>query len=204
MHRENTINPYQSCPDRSDNGKNHRSCGKSHSAQSSRKQIHNTAHEISQCCIRQHLHGACNDIGFFGIQLQNFRSEGIYDTAKHQRNRCRKKQAMPENLSHSLPLTRTVILTCKAHAGLRHRIDRSIHKSEQIICRCIAGHRGRAKRIYRRLQKHVGEIDDRALNSGRNSHPENLSEAPSVYPKLLPFQTVNGVRPDKAAKNQNA
>ena len=119
-------NPDDSGSYRSDYGENHWYTGMSHSTKCTREQIHNTTKEIRHNRDGHDLHGVGNDFWITGVDPQNLRTEEPEAASHDQRNRNRQHQAVSQHLVHSLIISHTVILAGKAHAGLRHCIDRNI------------------------------------------------------------------------------
>ena len=164
-------NPGSYC---SDYRQEHWNCWKSHAAQCSRKQIHQSAHKISHCRIQENLHAALYYCCIRCVNPQKLRPHQI-GSASHNNWDCyRQKDTVSKNFIHSFPLSNTVILTGKAHTGLCDGIYGCKQKSKNIVGSSISSHCHRTEWIYRGLQKDIRKINHRTLDSGRNSYLKNL------------------------------
>ena len=181
MNREDSEDPHNSKADRSDNRQDHRHTGASHSTQCSRKQIHLSAEEISNCGIGKDLHSALDNLRIFRIDFQKLRAKEICSTSHGKGHHKGQDQTIHQHPVHTFRFPNTVILAGKTHTCLGNRIHGHIQKSKNIIGCCISCHSNGTKGVYRRLKKYIGKIDHCTLNPGRQSHLEDLLQVLSLY-----------------------
>jgi len=172
--REKSEDPHNPGSYGTDNRKNHRYSGISHSPEGSREQIHNTTTEIWYCSKGKDFHATADYICITGVDLQKFRSKEIRSTAKGQCHTDRKDHTVQKYSVHSFQFLYSIVLTGETHTGLGDCIDRHIEKAKNIIGSSISCHCHRTKRVYRRLQKGIGQVDHCTLDTCRYSYLEDL------------------------------
>ena len=149
MCREQSIDPENPHADGSDNRQNHRHCGISHSSQSPREQIHQTAQKIGHSCVGQNLHTTGDHVRLFAVDVQKLWSKEISNASKPQCHNNRQDRTVNQHSIHSFQFFYTIVLAGKAHACLGDGIDRHIQESKNIVGCCISCHGNRAKGVNR-------------------------------------------------------
>ena len=135
--REKSKDPHNPGSYGTDNRKNHRYSGISHSPEGSREQIHNTTTEIWYCSKGKDFHATADYICITGVDLQKFRSKEIRSTAKGQCHTDRKDHTVQKYSVHSFQFLYSIVLTGETHTGLGDCIDRHIEKAKNIIAYMI-------------------------------------------------------------------
>ena len=174
MLREDQKDPDHPGSHGSQHGEYHGHGGMTHAPERSREEIHEAAEEIGQRRKGQNLHTASHDFLVIRINFQNLRAKAIERAADHQRHARRQDHAVDKHPIHPLPFSHAVILAREAHAGLGDGVHRRIEKAQQVVGRRVTRHSDGAEGVYRGLEQHIGKIDDRTLDSRRNSDLKDL------------------------------
>ena len=144
---ENPEDPHNSGSYRSDHRQDHRDTGMPHSAQSARKQIHNSTQEIRYRGIRKDFHSAVDHFRIFCINFQNLRSEEIGTASKHKGSCHGYDNTVDQHLIHTFIFPDTIVLAGKTHTRLCHGVDRDIQETENIVGSRISRHGSRTEGI---------------------------------------------------------
>lgn len=82
-------------------------------------------------------------------------------------------------------LLRAGVLPDKIDGGLVERIETDIDEALKVACRRVAGHENITEGVYRRLDQHVGNGEQGALDARRQSDAENFRQLGLVKAQLV-------------------
>ena len=99
-------------------------------------------------------------------------------------------------------LLRAEVLAGKAERGLIERIHRGIDKALNIARRGVARHGDRAERVDRRLDQHVRDIEDHALQARGQADLHHAQEFVLVKGEVLEVHAAHAVLLRQAQHNQ--
>ena len=97
-----------------------------------------------------------------------------------------------------------VILACKAEVCLIQSIHGSIDKAFNILRSCIARHNCRAEGVDRRLDKHIGNTENDALETCRKTDFQHSKHLIRAEFKIFEINSYNAFIFYKAYKNEHA
>ena len=147
-----------------------------HAPQGSRKKIHDSAEEVGDGCNRQDLKACFDNFGILCVDGEDRGAAEIGSATENTSYDHRKNQAIDQNFVHSFVFSHTVVLTGKTHTCLCYGIDGYVEESEDIVGCRVPCHSYRTEGIDRGLQQGIGEVNNRTLDTRRNTYLKDLHQ----------------------------
>ena len=183
---ENGVDPDDAQAAHAENGDHHGNEGRADAPKRAGGHVHHAECEIGQADEGQTGH-AIGD-GFRGVGDVNGEQRGAEDVdqrPKHQSHHRNAPQTDPQGLPHPAVLLRAGVLPDKIDGGLVERIETDIDEALKVACRRVAGHENITEGVYRRLDQHVGNGEQGALDARRQSDAENFRQLGLVKAQLV-------------------
>jgi len=177
------IDPQNTQAADSQNRYDHRREGRTHAPQSACDHINHTQQEIGQADEAHTDDAVGNSLrGVRNVDRKQLGRKPIHKGSQRDSNHRYTAKTDPKRLTDAFILMRAVVLAYKVHRGLGEGIDTNIDKALDILGGCIARHENIAEGIDGGLDQNVGNIEQRALNTRRQTDLDYFEKLSLIKP----------------------
>ena len=118
--------------------------------------------------------------------------------AQHHTNQNHHHQTAHQHLIDAVILLCAKILAGEAERSLVQRIHRSVNKALNVACRGVARNHNGAERVDRRLNQHIRDIENHALQTGRQADLHNAGKFIPMEVQPLEIDVAHAVHAHQA------
>ncbi len=198
-HRGDPDQPQAAGTDQCDH---HGQDGVADAPQRSHGHVHYAADGIGETYDVQPLHSAGNDCGRVGVKLQQLRAEKHHSAAQKDADSNDAALGQRQHPPDAAVVPGAQILAGEGDVGLVEGIHSHIDEIFQAGGGGAAGHHDLTKGVDGALDHHVGKGEQNALESGRQSHTQDLAELDRVDLQLAQVQADGTAFPHETADHQ--
>ena len=172
-------------------------------AHAARDDVHHSAQAVGHADHAQAHHAILDDLGLARVNAEQVFPQEVRAVAQYQADDEHQPQAVTQHPVDALIILCAQVLAGKAQRGLIQRVHRGIDKALDVAGRRVARDRDRAERVDRRLDEHVGDVENHALQAGGQADLHDADKLLAVEVNVLQVDMADTVHSGQAHDDQD-